>query len=51
MSVYVRTVEELIEVLKTLPKDTIVCDSDSDNDGLNLDYEENLNSVMFKGSW
>lgn len=51
MSVYVRTVEELMEVLKTLPKDTIVCDSDSGNDGLNLDYEENFNSVMFKGVW
>lgn len=51
MSVYVRTVEELIEVLKTLPKDTIVCDSDSGNDGLNLYYEENFNSVMFKGVW
>ena len=51
MSVYVRTVEELIEVLRTLPKDTIVCDSDSGNDGLNLDYEENFNSVMFKGVW
>ena len=51
MSVYVRTVEELIEVLKTLPKDTIVCDSDSGNDGLNLDYEENFKSVMFRGMW
>lgn len=51
MSVYVKTVEELIEVLKELPKDTIVCDSDSDNDGLYLDYEENFNSVMFKGVW
>ena len=51
MSVYVRTVEELIEVLKELPKDTIVCDSDSGNDGLELDYEENFNSVMFKGVW
>lgn len=51
MSVYVRTVEELIEVLRTLPKDTIVCDSDSGSDGLNLDYEENFNSVMFKGVW
>ena len=51
MSVYVRTVEELIEVLKGLPKDTIVCDSDSGNEGLNLDYEENFNSVMFKGVW
>ena len=51
MSVYVRTVEELIEVLKELPKDTIVCDSDSGNDGLDLEYEENFNAVMFKGVW
>lgn len=51
MSVYVRTVEELIKVLETLPKDTIVCDSDSDNDGLNLDYREDDNYVMFKGVW
>ena len=51
MSVYVRTVEELIKVLKELPKDTIVCDADSGNDGLNLDYEETFNSVIFKGVW
>lgn len=51
MSVYVKTVEELIDVLKKLPKDTIVCDSDSGNDGLNLDYEEDRNYVMFKGNW
>ena len=51
MSVYVRTVKELIEVLKELPKDTIVCDSDSGNDGLELDSEENFTSVMFKGVW
>lgn len=51
MSVYVRTVEELIEVLKELPKDTIVCDSDSGNDGVNLDYREDDNYVMFRGVW
>ena len=51
MSVYVRTVEELIEVLKELPKDTIVCDSDSGNDGVNLDYREDDNYVMFRGAW
>lgn len=51
MSVYVRTVEELIEVLKELPKDTIVCDSDSGNDGVNLDYRKDDNYVMFTGVW
>ena len=51
MSVYVRTIEELIKVLETLPKDTIVCDSDSGNDGLYLDYEEDFHSVMLKGNW
>ena len=51
MSVYVRTVKDLIKLLETLPKDTIVCDSDSGNDGLNIDYEENFNYVMFKGNW
>ena len=51
MSVYVRTVEELTKVLETLPKDTVVCDSDSGNDGIYLDYEEDFNCVMFKGNW
>ena len=51
MSVYARTVEELIKVLETLPKDTIVCDSDSGNDGVFVDYEERFNFVMIKGNW
>lgn len=51
MSVYVRTVEDIIKILETLPKDAIVCDSDSGNEGLNLDYDENFNSVMIKGVW
>ena len=51
MSVYVRNVAELIEYLKTLPDDTIVCDSDSGTDGLICEHVEEFNFVMFKGSW
>ena len=49
MSVYVKTVEELIEYLKTLPQDLIVCDGDSDLDGVNVTYCQGDNFLVIQG--
>ena len=38
MRAYVRTVEDLIKHLETLPKDIIVCVGDSDLDGVKVTY-------------
>ena len=51
MSVYVRTVEELINHLQTLPKDLIVCDADSGGEGLYVETLPQYNMVMVKGAW
>ena len=48
---YVRTVEELIKHLETLPKDVIVCDADSGNDGVLVDYCFGDNFLIIKGDW
>ena len=49
MSVYVRTVEDLIKYLETLPKDIIVCDGDSDLDGVNVTYCQGDNFLTIQG--
>lgn len=51
MSVYVRTVGELINHLQTLPKDVLVCDADSGNDGVLVDYCEGNDYLIIKGNW
>ena len=51
MFVYVRTVEELINYLQTLPKDVVVCDADCDNDGVLVNYFASDNFLMIKGAW
>ena len=48
---YVRTVEELIKHLETLPKDVIVCDADSGNDGVSVDYCYGDKFLIIKGDW
>lgn len=51
MSVYVKTVEELINHLQTLPKDFIVYDDDSGGEGLYVETLPQYNMVMVKGVW
>lgn len=51
MYVYVRTVEELIKHLQTLPKDVIVCDADSGNDGVIVNHCPGDNFLIIKGAW
>ena len=51
MSVYVKTVEDLIKYLKTLPQDLIVCDDDSGGEGLYVEALPQYNMVMVKGNW
>ena len=48
-SVYVRTVEDLIKHLETLPKDVIVCDGDSGLDGVNVTYCQGDNFLIIQG--
>lgn len=50
-SVYVKTVEELITYLQTLPKDLVVCDDESDSEGVYVDAMPEYNMVMIKGVW
>ena len=50
-SAYVKTVEELITYLQTLPQDLVVCDDESGSDGLYVDVMPEYNMVMIKGVW
>lgn len=50
-SKYILTVEELINYLKTLPKETIVCDADSGNDGVRVRFFSPDNYLIITGEW
>ena len=47
--VYAITVEDLIKHLETLPKDVIVCDGDSDLDGVTITYCQGDNFLLIQG--
>ena len=49
MRTAVKTVEDLIKHLETLPKDVIVCDGDSDLDGVNVTYCPGDNFLTIQG--
>ena len=49
--ILVSTVEDLMNYLHTLPKDMIVCSSDSGFDGIIVCSDIDANCVTFKDNW